>query len=112
MYEIALMIFVLIAIALIVLVLMQHGKGADIGAAFGSGASSTVFGSAGSSGFLLKLTGGLAAVFMALALLLGHMVMTQAKADKRFIIPTTSKQQSKVKQTSKPVSQPVKKPKN
>ena len=44
------------AIALAALILLQQGKGADIGAAFGSGSSSTVFGSAGSASFLMKLT--------------------------------------------------------
>ncbi len=47
---------VLIAISLIGLILIQHGKGADAGAAFGSGASSTVFGSQGSGNFLTKAT--------------------------------------------------------
>ena len=44
------------AVALAGLVLMQHGKGADVGAAFGSGSANTVFGSAGSASFLTKLT--------------------------------------------------------
>lgn len=77
MYAIFLTLYILVAIALIVLVLIQHGKGADIGAAFGSGASNTVFGSQGSGGFLFKLTGGLAAAFFAIALILGYMVNSQ-----------------------------------
>ena len=60
MYQLILIIHVLIAVAVIGLVLIQHGKGADIGAAFGSGASNTVFGSQGTGSFLFKLTGGLA----------------------------------------------------
>lgn len=51
------------AIAIIVLVLLQHGKGADAGAAFGSGASGTVFGARGSATFLSRATAVLAAVF-------------------------------------------------
>lgn len=77
MYGICLVLYILMAVALIVLVLIQHGKGADIGAAFGSGASNTVFGSQGSGGFLFKLTGWLAAGFFIFALLLGYMVNSQ-----------------------------------
>lgn len=77
MYAVFLTLYILIAIALIVLVLIQHGKGADIGAAFGSGASNTVFGSQGSGGFLFKLTGALAIGFFLIALMLGYMVNAQ-----------------------------------
>ncbi len=77
MYGICLVLYILIAVALIALVLIQHGKGADIGAAFGSGASNTVFGSQGSGGFLFKLTGWLAAGFFIFALVLGYMVNSQ-----------------------------------
>jgi len=52
-------------------VLLQHGKGALMGAAFGSGASQTVFGSQGSGSFLTRLTGTLAAIFFATSLMLG-----------------------------------------
>ncbi|HSX20078.1 MAG TPA: preprotein translocase subunit SecG [Gammaproteobacteria bacterium] len=58
-----LFIHLILAFILIALVLVQHGKGADAGAAFGSGASGTVFGSAGSATFLTKLTTGIAALF-------------------------------------------------
>ena len=63
MYQFILGIHILIAIAVIGLVLIQHGKGADIGASFGSGASNTVFGSQGTGSFLFKLTGGLVLAF-------------------------------------------------
>ena len=63
MQTIMLVIHVLIAISLIGLVLIQHGKGADMGAAFGSGASSTVFGSRGAGSFLTRVTAILAALF-------------------------------------------------
>ncbi|MDA9272167.1 preprotein translocase subunit SecG, partial [bacterium] len=52
MYQLILIVHVLIAVVIIGLVLIQHGKGADIGAAFGSGASNTVFGSQGTGSFL------------------------------------------------------------
>ena len=54
------------AIALTVLVLLQQGKGADVGAAFGSGSSNTVFGASGSASFLTKLTTWLAIAFFAI----------------------------------------------
>jgi preprotein translocase subunit SecG len=54
---------VLCAIAMIVLVLLQHGKGADMGAAFGSGASGSLFGATGSANFLSRATAGVATLF-------------------------------------------------
>jgi preprotein translocase subunit SecG len=54
---------VLSAISIIVLVLLQHGKGADMGAAFGSGASGSLFGATGSANFLSRATGAVATVF-------------------------------------------------
>ena len=64
MVTIILAVHIVITIALVVLVLIQQGKGADIGAAFGSGASQTVFGSRGSASFLTRTTAGLAAGFL------------------------------------------------
>lgn len=64
---------VVVAISLIGFILIQHGKGADAGAAFGSGASSTVFGSHGSGNFLTKATTLLAFLFLSNSLGLGFM---------------------------------------
>jgi len=64
---------IIVAVSLIGFVLIQHGKGADAGAAFGSGASSTVFGSRGSGNFLTKTTTVLAAIFLGNSLLLGYL---------------------------------------
>lgn len=72
---------VLISIALIALVLIQQGKGAELGATFGSAASQTVFGSQGSGSFLLKLTGLLALLFFATSLSLGYIAGHSAKQD-------------------------------
>jgi len=58
-----LVVHVFAAVAIIGLVLVQHGKGADVGAAFGSGASGSVFGARGSANFMSRMTGILAAVF-------------------------------------------------
>jgi preprotein translocase subunit SecG len=63
MKELILVIDVISAIALIGLILLQQGKGADIGAAFGSGASQTLFGSRGTANFLTRTTAVLATVF-------------------------------------------------
>ena len=63
---------VLLSITLIALVLMQHGKGADAGAAFGSGASASVFGARGSGNFLSKATGVIATLFFIVCLSLAY----------------------------------------
>ncbi len=57
-------VHVLVCLTLILVVLLQTGKGADIGAAFGSGSSQTVFGSRGAGNFLTKLTAAAGALFM------------------------------------------------
>lgn len=67
-HTIIVVIQVLSALTIIALVLLQHGKGADMGAAFGSGASGSLFGATGSSNFLSKFTGVAAAVFFAATL--------------------------------------------
>jgi len=60
---VVLILHVIAAAGIIGLVLVQHGKGADVGAAFGSGSAGSVFGSAGSANFLSRMTAGLALVF-------------------------------------------------
>jgi preprotein translocase subunit SecG len=81
MQQLILMFHVLIAVALVILVLLQQGKGAEMGAAFGSGASQTLFGSRGSGSFLMKVTSMLAALFFLTSLLLGYLTAQQAKQD-------------------------------
>lgn len=68
-----LIVHVLAAVCIIALVLVQQGKGATTGAAFGAGASQTVFGSRGSGSFLLKITIGLAFVFFATSIVLNNL---------------------------------------
>ena len=65
MEQITLMVHLLVALALIALILLQRGKGADIGASFGAGASQTLFGSAGSGNALTRMTAWLSAIFFA-----------------------------------------------
>lgn len=69
---IVLAVQLLAALAMIGLILVQHGKGADMGAAFGSGSSGSLFGATGSANFLSRTTGILAAVFFACTLLLAY----------------------------------------
>lgn len=73
MQSIALVVHVALAIAVIGLVLIQHGKGAEAGAAFGSGASSTVFGSRGSASFLTRITTVLAFLFFCTSMTLFYL---------------------------------------
>lgn len=63
MYQALLIIYLLVSIALIIFILLQQGKGANAGASFGGGASGTIFGSAGASNFLSKMTAILATIF-------------------------------------------------
>ena len=72
LFTIIVVIQVLSALTIIGLVLLQHGKGADMGAAFGSGASGSLFGATGSSNFLSKSTGVAAAVFFIATLTLAY----------------------------------------
>lgn len=71
-YSILLVVYAIVAIALIGFVLIQQGKGADIGASFGAGASGTIFGSAGAGNFLTRSTSVLAFVFFLLSLVIGN----------------------------------------
>jgi preprotein translocase subunit SecG len=68
LFNLIVVVQVLSAVAIIGLVLLQHGKGADMGAAFGSGASGSLFGATGSSNFMSKSTGIAAAIFFSATL--------------------------------------------
>lgn len=74
MQQLVIMIHVALCLALISLVLLQQGKGANMGPAFGSGASNTLFGSRGPASFLMKLTGGIAALFFITSLMLSFFI--------------------------------------
>ena len=79
LYEILIVIYLIIALCLIGLVLIQQGKGADMGASFGAGSSATIFGSSGSGNFLTKMTTWLAVGFFAISLLLGNLTANKTK---------------------------------
>lgn len=77
LYEVLLVIDLIVAIMLIGLILIQQGKGADMGASFGGGGSNTVFGSTGSGNFLTRTTAVLATIFFIVSLALGNMSNNQ-----------------------------------
>ena len=78
MQQILLIVQILITVALVVIVLLQQGRGADAGASFGGGSSGSLFGARGPASFLSRVTAGLAALFfansLALAYISGHSV--------------------------------------
>jgi len=80
-FAIVLAVHVLIAALMVGLILIQHGKGADAGAAFGSGASGTVFGSKGSGSFLTRSTGILATLFFISSLSLAYLGANRSAPD-------------------------------
>ena len=98
LFSTILLIHILAAVGVIGLVLVQHGKGADMGAAFGSGASGSLFGSTGAANFLSRTTAVLAAVFFATSLTLAFIASNKPKT-------SGSVMQDAVK--SQPVSVPV-----
>ena len=81
MYEILIAVYLVIALALIGLVLIQQGKGSDMGASFGAGASATLFGSNGSGNFLTKTTAILATLFFVISIFLGSLTANSTKVD-------------------------------
>ena len=99
LHTIIVIIQVLSALTIIGLVLLQHGKGADMGAAFGSGASGSLFGATGSSNFLSKSTGIAAAVFFGATLGLAFLG-TNRSASSGSVTDTMSAPAAKVPLTS------------
>ncbi len=79
MYGVLLSLYLIVAIALIGFILLQHGKGASMGASFGAGASNTVFGSVGSGNFLTHSTAVLATLFFIISLAISAMYAHQNK---------------------------------
>lgn len=94
MKEILLVIHTLTAVAIIGFVLLQQGKGADMGAAFGGGGSQTLFGARGSATFLSRTTGILAAIFfstsIALAVIYSHQSGERARSITEQAPPATT----------------------
>lgn len=99
MQEITFIVHVLAAVFLVILILIQHGKGADMGAAFGSGASQTVFGSVGSVPFLIKVTALVATIFFISSIGLGYFMSQSAKHQQQTILidPSSTQQNNNTK---------------
>ncbi len=76
-FQVILIIHVLLALGLVALILMQHGKGADAGAAFGAGSAGSVFGARGANSFLYKLTAGVATGFFLTSLTLAYLATNE-----------------------------------
>ncbi|AGH45571.1 preprotein translocase subunit SecG [Paraglaciecola psychrophila] len=79
-YEVLVIVYLIVAVMLIGFVLIQQGKGAGMGASFGSGGSNTVFGSTGSGNFLTRTTAVLATLFFVISLILGNQTADKEKA--------------------------------
>ena len=92
MTAILIVLHVLICIGLVISILLQSGKGSDLGAAFG-GSSQTLFGSAGATGFLNKLTAGVAIAFMFTSLFLAFL---SAKTPRSSIMEGKAKSQQEM----------------
>lgn len=109
LHNVILVFHVIVAVALVALVLVQQGKGADAGAAFGSGASGTVFGAQGSGSFLTRVTGVLAALFFATSLTLFVMATQQKTVGSSVVdkISTTGQPANTPQQKSSEVDVPV-----
>ena len=79
--------YIVISIALILLVLLQQGKGSDIGSAFGGGSSNAMFGSSGPSNPLTKVTAIVSAIFLILSLSITYIARNSAEKDLEVSIP-------------------------
>ena len=101
---------VLIALAIIGLVLLQHGKGADMGSGFGGGASGSLFGATGSANFLSRTTAVLAAVFFVSSLALAYFA-TERPREASSVVDRAPAAQPKA-ETAKPEAKSEKAPAN
>ncbi len=107
MYQILLVSFLVVAVALIGLILIQHGKGADMGASFGAGASNTVFGASGSGNFLTRSTAILAVLFFSLALGLGYLTAHQTSAVTTDVATQIEQQEAAKAASQKEITKPA-----
>lgn len=108
MYTILVIVQVIVALGLVGLILLQHGKGADAGAAFGSGASGTVFGSRGSANFMSRATSWLATAFFVVSLALAYLIQGQKEATSLLDrVPVSSEASVAVPQEAAPNETPA-----
>jgi preprotein translocase subunit SecG len=84
LYEVLMVAYLIVAIMLVGFVLLQQGKGADMGASFGAGGSNTIFGSSGSGNFMTRTTAILATLFFTISLIIGGITAGNTKAVDEF----------------------------
>jgi len=100
-------IHIIVCIALIMIVLLQTGKGADMGAAFGGGSSNTLFGATGASTFLSKLTTVAAVAFMLTSLILAYMATNRRSSSILMDQPAAQTTQTPDAETAPPAEKPA-----
>ena len=106
--NVVLVVHVLVAIAIIGLVLLQHGKGADMGSGFGGGSSGSLFGATGSANFLSRTTAVLAAIFFVSSLGLAYLA-TQRPREAGSVVDRAAPVQPKKAEPATPEA-PAQKP--
>ena len=109
LYQILIVVYLIVAACLVGLVLIQQGKGADMGASFGAGSSATIFGSSGSGNFLTKATTWLAIAFFSISLVLGNLTANRIKSNDEFDDLTIKAEQTIPADSAAPAanSQPI-----
>ena len=105
--NIVIVVHVLVAIAIVGLVLLQHGKGADMGSGFGGGASGSLFGATGSANFLSRTTAILAALFFVSSLGLAYLA-TERPRESGSVVDRAPAAEQKKAEPAKPQAQPEK----
>jgi len=98
-FTLILIVDVVVALCMIGLVLLQHGKGADVGAAFGSGASGSLFGASGSANFLSRTTAILAVIFFLTTFALAYLVTHRPRVGGSVMDTVKEQQQTAPQQT-------------
>src|SRR5467141_5432718 len=105
--NVLIVLHVLVALAIIGLVLLQHGKGADMGSGFGGGASGSLFGATGSANFLSRTTAVLATLFFLLSLALAY-VATHRAGDDGSVVDRVPAKENHAAKGQKPAAEPQK----
>jgi preprotein translocase subunit SecG len=105
-FTVVLVVDVIVALCIIGLVLLQHGKGADVGAAFGSGASGSLFGASGSANFLSRTTAIMAVVFFVTTFALAYLATHKPRAAGGGVMDAV-KEQPQAPQPQVPAAQAV-----
>jgi preprotein translocase subunit SecG len=101
--NVIIVVHVMVALAIIGLVLLQHGKGADMGSGFGGGSSSSLFGATGSANFLSRATAGLATVFFILSLALAYIATNQPRSSGSVVDRVRAPEKAPEKKDAAPV---------